>query len=73
MENNKLLEAVVDIAYYAGDKGYYSGDSRADVIDFIWWAKDFENFHKNTDWGKLDYMLTIESCVETRLTTVKIV
>lgn len=58
---NKLLETIADIAYHFGQKGYYSGDSRADNANFIWWAKEFENSHKDTDWDNVDYMLTIEA------------
>ena len=47
--NRKLLETVADIAYSAGEAGYFSGDSRADVNEFIHWAKIFEKEHKRTD------------------------
>lgn len=65
--NYKLLETVADIAYYAGQKSYYSGNSRQDMMDFIWWAKEFEEFHENTDWDTIDYMLTIEEYTEKKL------
>ncbi len=62
MNNQKLLEAVADIAYYAGYKRYYSGNSRADIFTFIWWAKEFEKLHDHTDWDEKekDYMISIE-------------
>jgi len=65
--NNKLLETIADIAYLAGTKGYYSGDSRADINDFIWWAKEFEKLHRHTDWNEKNYMLEIEAYVELKL------
>ncbi len=65
--DNKLLETVADISYYAGHKGYYSGNSREDIATYIWWAKEFESFHKDTDWDKTDYMLTIEEYIENRI------
>ena len=46
-----LCEAVADIAYIAGDDGYYTGDSRKDIADFISWAKEFEEKHKGIEWG----------------------
>lgn len=58
----KLFETIADIAYTAGQKGYYSGNSRADMQDFIYWAKEFEKKHKKIDWEEtiLDYMEEIE-------------
>lgn len=58
--NQKLLEALADISYFAGQREYYTGDSRADILDFIWWAKEFEHIHRNTNWDSEDYMLAIE-------------
>lgn len=58
--DGKLLETVSDISYYAGQKRYYSGNSREGIANFIWWAKEFEKIHRDTDWNKTDYMLTIE-------------
>lgn len=60
MQNRKLLETVADIAFIAGSCNYYSGDSRADISTFIWWAEEFEQSHVNTDWDEEDYMLAIE-------------
>jgi len=66
--NNKLLETLADIAYHAGQQGYYTGDSRADINTFIYWAHEFEKQHASTDWGDTDYMLEIERYVMTKLT-----
>lgn len=68
---NRLLETVADIAYLAGHKGFYSGDSRADMLDFIIWAKDFEDIHKNTIWDDQNYMLAIEAFANEKLTSDK--
>lgn len=60
LRDNKLFEAIADIAYIAGQEKYYSGDSRADMSSFIYWAKEFERLNENTDWDKQDYILAIE-------------
>lgn len=65
--DNKLLETVADIAYYAGQIGYYSGNSREDILNFIFWAREFDKFHKDTNWDTSDYMLTIEKYTEDKL------
>ena len=54
------MQAVADISYIAGYEKHYSGNSRFDISEYIWWAKEFEEIHKNTDWGNEDYMLAIE-------------
>jgi hypothetical protein len=60
MEKTKIHEAIADIAYIAGYMRYYSGDSRADMEDFIYWANQFEQLNENTDWEERDYMIEIE-------------
>ena len=60
MPTTKLLETLADIAYMAGCHHYYSGDSRADIADFIQWANEFERLHRHTDWADEDYMLAVE-------------
>lgn len=64
---DKLLETLADIAYQAGQQGYYTGDSRADVNSFIHWAREFEERHVTTDWDITNYMLEIEQYVATKL------
>ncbi len=59
MSSRKLLESVADIAYIAGKSGYYSGNSRTDISEFIYWAKEFEKNHKLTDWNQPDYLTEI--------------
>lgn len=54
-----LCEAVADIAYLAGKEKYYTGDSRADMANFIEWAKEFEQINEGVEWGvtsELDYI-----------------
>ncbi len=63
-----LNEAVADIAQIAGQKGYYSGDSRADIAEFISWAKEFEFKKLGVIWGESeDYMDEIEKFTESKL------
>ncbi len=50
----QLCEAVADIAFLAGTRNYYSGNSRKDIEDFIHWAEEFEQFWKNKEWGADD-------------------
>ena len=54
------MQAVADISYIAGYEKHYSGNSRFDISEYIWWAKEFEQIHKKTDWDNEDYMLAIE-------------
>lgn len=61
MESKKNYEAIADISYIAGYNRYYSGDSRIDMLEFINWAKEFEEINKNAVWEYRDYMLEIES------------
>jgi len=60
MSNFKILQTVADIAYLAGYKKHYSGNSRFDISEYIIWAKEFEQIHQYNDWDNEDYMLTIE-------------
>ena len=59
INNNRLLESLADIAYYAGESRYFTGNSRADVSEFIRWAKEFEEKNKDEDWDSRDYILEI--------------
>jgi len=60
MNNLKLLQSIADISYIAGYNRHFSGDSRADISEYIFWATEFEEIHKNTDWDDEDYILAIE-------------
>ena len=60
MENQKLLETVADIAYILGRNNCFSGNSRADIQDILFWAKEFEKEHDNTELDKNDYISEIE-------------
>lgn len=61
MENRKMHETIADISYIAGHRRYYSGDSRMDMSNFIFWAKEFEKMNQNEVWEERDYMLEIEA------------
>lgn len=60
----RLLESVADIAYEAGRRKYYSGDSREDINQFIEWAEEFEKArtveHGDEMYFGQDYMTAIE-------------
>ena len=67
VEDVKLFEAIADIAFMAGQKGFCSGDSRADIAEIISWAKEFEAMHEETDWDEVDYVAAIEAFVAHKL------
>ncbi|MGV3460767.1 MAG: hypothetical protein ACO1N9_09985 [Flavobacterium sp.] len=67
IEDNKLFESIADIAFMAGQRGFCSGDSRADVAEFIKWGKEFEDTHEDTDWDEVDYLETIEAFLDNKL------
>ena len=54
------MQVVAHISYIAGYEKHYSGNSRFDISEYIYWAKEFEQIHKNTDWDNEDYMLAID-------------
>ena len=60
MEIKKLHESIADIAYIAGYRRYYSGDSRIDMSEIIAWAKEFEKMNQNAIWEERNYMTEIE-------------
>lgn len=59
-----LHEAIADIAYIAGQHGYYSGDSRADIQEFVALAKEFEKWTKNVDWDSEDNEVSYIEAIE---------
>ena len=67
IEDNKLFESIADIAFIAGQKGFCSGDSRADIDQFISWAKEFEAIHEETNWDETDYKDAVEVFALTKL------
>lgn len=67
MENQKLLETVADIAYIAGYSKHYSGDSRRDISEYVFWAEEFEKQHKHTNWDEENYMLQIDAFARQKL------
>jgi len=66
------MEAVADIAFFAGLYRHHSKDSRKDIADYIQWAEEFESNRaidldgNETYFGK-DYMTAIEQFALTRL------
>lgn len=47
MTDNKKIEALIDISYYAGYMKFTTGDSRTDVSLFEEWADLFVKLFKN--------------------------
>lgn len=55
-----FAEALADIAYNAGEQKFYSGNSRADIQLFIYWAEEFQSLYPDPDyWNDNDYIDTI--------------
>jgi hypothetical protein len=67
MKNFKLLETIADISYIAGYNQHYSGNSRFDISEYIFWAKEFEEIYKYTDWDNKNYINLIEEFVGLKL------
>lgn len=63
MKNQKLIEAVADISFIAGEMKYFSGNSREDISNFILWANQFQKENSKTNWLEVDYRLTIEKFI----------
>lgn len=70
--NPSFYETIADVAYIAGVRRYYSGDSRADMQTFIHIAKQFEEKFK-VDWEETDllYMEEIEKFANNYLTNLE--
>lgn len=59
--NQRLLEAVADIAYNAGAENICDGnDSRMVIDNVIDWAREFEQENATNDWREDDYILAID-------------
>ncbi|MBI2270450.1 MAG: hypothetical protein HYU69_08865 [Bacteroidetes bacterium] len=67
MKKQKLLETVADIAYIAGQMKFYSGDSRADISNFIYWANEFEKKNLKTNWEEANYILAIQEFAKEKI------
>jgi hypothetical protein len=67
VEDFKLFEAIADIAFIAGQKGFHSGDSREDIAEIIRWGKEFEAVHEDTDWDEVDYNEAVEAFAANKL------
>jgi hypothetical protein len=70
VEDVKLFEAIADIAFIAGQKGFCSGDSREDIAEIIRWGKEFEAIHEDTDWDEVDYSTAIEAFAANKMRVV---
>lgn len=69
-----ILETVADIAYAAGVKRHYSGNSREDMQEYIRLAEQFEKEYAHIDWNNqeidddfIDYMDAIEDFIAENL------
>lgn len=73
----QLCEAVADIAFIAGTRNYYGGNSREDIADFLQWAEEFESKWKGKEWGADDtdddYIDEITKFVCAKIDTSKII
>jgi len=67
MSKRKLMETVADISYIAGTKNYFTGDSRANISEFIFLAQQFEKAHKGTNWNEVDYISAVENFTREQL------
>ncbi|MCA0446601.1 MAG: hypothetical protein LCH54_10270 [Bacteroidetes bacterium] len=63
----RLYETIADIAYIAGYKKYYSGDSRVDMSEIISWATKIEEIHKENEWYDQDYMIEVEKYADQKI------
>lgn len=61
LNTQKLLEIVAEISFIAGERKFFSGNSREDVFNFILWANEFQNKNSKVNWNEVDYRLSIES------------
>lgn len=72
IRSSPLHETIADIAYNAGLFRHYSGNSRADIQDYISLAKQFQKVYKKVDWDttNLDYIIEVESFAKKHLKLV---
>lgn len=70
--NQRLLEAVTDIAYNAGAESLCEGcDSRMVVDKIIEWAHEFEQKNTSNDWRDDDYITAIDGFYNEKVTEFK--
>lgn len=61
-------EALVDIAYEAGARGFRPTDNSRDTISMIIaWAGEFTRQNQNTDWGEKEYLDEIYDFTQQKL------
>lgn len=70
-DDRLLIDAIADIAFYAGSIKYYSGDSRADIYHFINLAEEFAKLHHKTDWEEIEYIDTIDAYMDDKFAEYK--
>ena len=73
--NPLLLETLTDIAFLAGSKGLYSGNSREDVRTFRLWAEEFEERTKDVQWNEdinRDYISEVEEFFNEKAATFEV-
>ena len=64
-------EALVDIAYEAGARGFRpTGDSRANIGMLIDWANEFSRKHRDTDWAEVEYLDEIYNFMDEKLKSI---
>ena len=49
-KDRDVQEAIADISYEAGRAGYYSGNTRQNVDNFIDWAEEFVTLNSDRQW-----------------------
>lgn len=68
IEQENHTEALVDIAYIAGEEGLFKDrDSRTVNRLIISWASEFARLHKDTDWYETDYLNTIYAFAQNKI------
>lgn len=61
-------EALVDIAYEAGARGFRpTGNSRDTISTIIAWANEFSRKHRDTDWAEVEYLDEIYNFTDEKL------
>lgn len=68
---HNYAEALVDIAYEAGTRGFRpTGNSRDTISTIIAWANEFSRKHRDTDWGDKEYLNEIYDFTRRKLNTI---
>ena len=71
---HNYAEALVDIAYEAGARGFRpTGNSRDTISTIIAWAGEFTRQNQNTDWGDKEYLDEIYDFTQQKLNTLSLI